>query len=149
MEIQTLRLLVSEHDVNQLASRTPLSGSAVRDVAVRITPEGVSVRGKYQAWVSVAFETLWHVAVESGKVRAQLADIKVQGMPAALVKGMLTEMLGEALEVGSGVRAEGEVLWIDLDQILAQQGFPARTNLTGVRCEAGMLTIESSLLENG
>ena len=144
MEIQALKLIVNEQDINELARKVPLNGAPVRDISVSISERGVTVRGKYQAWISVAFETMWQVAIENGKIRAHLADVKVVGMPAALVKGMLTDMLGESL-VAPGVHVEGEVLWIDLDAVLAGQGFPARTNLTGVRCAAGMIVIESAL----
>jgi hypothetical protein len=145
MEIHALKLIVSEQDLTRLASQAPLNGAPVRDLAVRITPEGVSIRGKYQAWVSVAFDTLWHTTVQGGKIRAQLTDVKVVGMPAAMVKGMLMDLIAESLALGSGLQAEGEILWIDLDVMLAQQGFPARTNLTAVHCALGLLTLESGL----
>jgi hypothetical protein len=144
MEIQALKLVVSEQDINELARQVPLNGAPVRDLLVVITEQGVSVRGRYHAWISVAFETMWLVTIESGKIRAHLADVKVVGMPAALIKGMMTEMLSDSL-ASPGISVEGEVLWIDLDTVLAKQGFPARTNLTGVRCTAGKLFIESAL----
>lgn len=145
MEIQALKLTLSEDDINRLASQAPLDGAPIRDVSVSISPEGVAVRGKYQAWVSVAFDTLWQTSVQGGKIRAQLADVKVVGMPAALIKGLLMDMVGEMLDLGGGITTEGEVLWIDLDLVLTQRGFPARTNLTAVHCAAGLLTIEAAL----
>lgn len=145
MEIHALKLVIDEQEINKLAAQAPLNGVPVRDVTVRITPEGVRVSGKYQAWVSMGFETFWRVAVEEGKIVAHLAEVKVGVMPAAMIKNVLTENICAALEAGDAAEADGDTIRIDLDQLLAHRGFPARTNLTSVRCDAGQITIESGL----
>jgi hypothetical protein len=144
MEILALKLVVNEQEINRLAAQAPSSGASVRDLAFRFTPEGIHVKGKYQAWVSMAFETFWQVSVCEGRIVARLSDVKVGMMPAAMIKGMLTESICAALDLEGAIEADGDVLRIDLDQLLAQHGFPARTNLTGVRCEAGQIMIESA-----
>jgi hypothetical protein len=144
MEIQALKLLVSEKEINVFAGMA-LNGAPVRDVTVRVTTDGVHIRGKYQAWVSVGFETLWQLSIQAGKIRAQMTDVKVVGMPASMIRGMLTEIVGDVLGGEGGIQTENDILWIDLDQVLAQRGFPARTNLSGVLCAVGMITIESRL----
>jgi len=145
MEIQALKLVVSEQELNRMAAHAPLSGAPVRDLSVRLTPEGVHVKGKYQAWISMNFETLWKVDVQQGKIVAHLADVKVVGLPAAKIKGMLTESICGALDADGAVEADGDTMRIDLDQMLALRGFPARTNLTGIRCEMGQIIIESAV----
>jgi hypothetical protein len=145
MEIQALKLVVTEPELNQMLVHAPLAGAPVRDLAVRLLAEGVQVKGKYQAWVSMAFETMWRVEVQKGAILAHLADVKVVGVPAAMIKGMLTDSICAALDAEDAVTADGDLLRIDLDRMLAQRGFPARTNLTGVSCEVGRLIIESAL----
>jgi hypothetical protein len=151
MEIHVLKLVVGEKEINQMAAQAPLNGAPVRDLMVRITHEGVHVHGKYQHWVSMAFETLWQVAVREGKIVATLGDVKVAGMPVAMlkgIKGILMETICATLDADDAAEAAGDTLHIDLDRLLAQRGFPARTNLTSVRCETGRITIESGLRES-
>jgi hypothetical protein len=144
MEIQALKLILTEPELNLLLVHAPLTGAPVRDLTVRFAPEGVHVKGKYQAWISMGFETLWRVAVQQGKIVALLTDVRVVGVPAAQIKGMLTQSICAALDSEGAVEADGDTLRIDLDQMLTMRGFPLRTNLTGIRCEAGRVIIEST-----
>jgi len=145
MEIQALKLVLVEAEINRLAARAQRKGVPVRDLSVRLTAEGIQVTGKYHAFVSMAFETLWHVSVQAGKVRAFLADIKVVGFGAGRMKGMLTESLCAAVDAEGVLEADGDALIFDLDRLLTLQGFPAKTNLTAIRCDATRIVIEAAL----
>jgi hypothetical protein len=145
MEIQALKLLITEAEVNTIATRHLPADVGVRDLAVRFTPQGIVVRGKYHMVMTMPFETLWQVSVNGGHLAAQLADVKVVGFPAAMLKGVLIGIIRDALNAGDAARVDGESLRIDPDRLLAEHGFPARTNLTAVRCEEGRLFIESTL----
>jgi hypothetical protein len=147
MEIQSLKLLVTEQEVNAMVAREAAAGGTVRDVSVRFTPDGIQVKGKYHMVMPMPFETLWRVGIEGGKIVAQLADVRVVGFPAAMLKGSLMSVIVESLAADGALQAQGDSLRIDLDRLLAQRGFPARTNLTAVRCETGKLFIESALQE--
>ncbi|MBY0526456.1 MAG: hypothetical protein K2R98_23885 [Gemmataceae bacterium] len=145
MEIQALRLLITEQELNEIATRETKGLGTVRDVSVRLSSAGVHVKGKYHMMMPVPFETLWCVRVQSGKVLAQLADAKVVGFGASMIKGLLMDMICETVQADGALQNDGDTLSLDLDQLLATRGFPARTNLTSVRCEDGRLLIESSL----
>jgi hypothetical protein len=144
MEIHSLKLLVFEQEINAILAREKPGGTPVRDLAVRFLAEGVYIKGKYQALMPMPFETTWKVSVEKGQILAHLTELKVVGFGGAMLKGLLMDVIVESLQADGAVHAEGDRLWIDLDQFLAQRGFPARTNLTAVRCEVGRLLIESS-----
>ena len=144
MEIQVLKLTIAEPEINGLF-REGIAGTQVRDIVVRFLSEGVQIKGKYQTLMPMPFETLWKVSVEAGQIIAHLAELKVVGFGGGMLKGMLMDVIVESFQAEGAVRAEGEKLQIDLDHLLAQRGFPARTNLTSVRCEEGKLWIESSL----
>jgi hypothetical protein len=145
MEIQVLKLLVSEQEVNDLVAREAASGGAVRDISVRFGAEGISIKGKYQMLMPMPFETLWKVGVERGKIVAQLVDAKVVGFPAAMLKGALMSLVVESIQGDGALESQGDTLRVDVDRLLAQRGFPARTNLTSVHCDGGQLIIESAL----
>jgi hypothetical protein len=145
MEIQVLKLLVTEQEVNALVAREAAGGGTVRDLSVRFGAEGISIKGKYQMVMPMRFETLWKVGVEDGRIVAQLVDMRVVGFPAAMLKGSLMSLIVESIQADGALEAHGDALRIDVDRLLAQRGFPARTNLTGVRCAAGKLIIESAL----
>lgn len=147
MEIQALKLLVTEQEVNALVAREAASGGAVRDLSVRFSAEGIAIKGRYQMVMPMPFETLWQVGVEDGKIVAQLVEIRVVGFPAAMLKGSLMSLIVESVQADGALQAQGDALRIDVDRLLAQRGFPARTNLTGVHCAAGQLIIESALQE--
>jgi hypothetical protein len=149
MEIQSLKLLVTEQEVNTLAASEAASSGAVRDLSVRFSAEGIAIKGRYQMVMPMPFETLWKVGIEGGKIVAQLIDIRVVGFPAAMLKGALMSLIVESIQADGALEAEGDSLRIDVDRLLAQRGFPARTNLTGVRCDAGTLIIESACAERG
>src|SRR2546421_4213635 len=80
MEIRALELAVSDDDLTrELAEHLP-PDAEVRDLRVRVTPEGVRVSGVYPTvMLAVTFDTLWAVTVTGGVVEARLEAIQVAG----------------------------------------------------------------------
>jgi hypothetical protein len=144
MEIQALKLLLTEHDLNTIAKRS-LEKEQVRDVAIRLSPAGVHVCGVYPTpFMTVRFETLWEVSALSGKIAARLADLKVVGLPAGMLRGAIMSALAEATSKENGLQIDGERLLFDPDRLLFNNGLQVRTNLTAVRCGAGTLLLEAA-----
>ncbi len=144
MEILALKLWVSEDDLNGAIARNLGSDESVRDLRVRVLPEGVRVSGAYRvAFFNVRFDTLWALSMEGREVAARLADLSVAGAPAGLVRGTLLEMLAGKLGQEEGTRVEGESIRVDPDALLGRFGVAARTNLVTVRCEAGRIVVEA------
>jgi hypothetical protein len=143
MEIQALKLLVTEQEINDLAVKLLPQNQQVRDVRARLAPEGIYVTGVYQTLIGVPFETLWQLGARNGKVTARLANFKAAGFGAGMLRGTLMTAIGDAAKKEDSLQVEGETLVFDLDRLLAKKGFPARTNLTAVWCNFGNLFIES------
>lgn len=144
MEIHALRLSVTDEDINAVIVRALPSGSPLRKVEVRLTAEGIHVKGTYTFVVGVPFETRWEVSIAQGKIAAHLTGVKVVGLGAGMLKGRLLGALVGAAAREDALRVEGETVLLDLDRLLAKKGVYSRTNLTAVRCGEGCLLIEAS-----
>jgi hypothetical protein len=144
MEILALKLLVPEDDVNGLLAEHLPKDVPVRKLTVRLTPEGIRVQGEYPTvFMNVAFESLWAIAVVVGQLELRLADVKVSGFPATMLRGVIFKMLRESTPREPGLSVQGETLRIDLEQFLAAKGLPLKVNLQGVLCSLGSLTVEA------
>jgi hypothetical protein len=144
MEIESLKLWLSEDDINGVIARNLRDDDSVRDLRVRVLPEGARVSGAYRvAFFNVRFDTLWALSVQGREVAARLADLSVAGAPAGVVRGTLLEMLAANLAREEGARVEGDSIVIDPDALLGRFGLTARTNLHAVRCEAGRVLVEA------
>jgi len=144
MEILALKLSLTEEDVNNLVARHLGSDPSVRELKVRLTPDGVHVAGAYAlAFFNVRFDTRWILSLQGREVAAQLADLRVAGAPAGMVRSTLLEMLAANLENEAGLRVAGDAILVDPDVLLTRLGLAARTNLTAVRCEAGRIIVEA------
>jgi hypothetical protein len=143
LEIQALKLLITEQDLNDVATRQTADDEELRQLRVRLTPEGAHVTGVYRMLVNVPFETRWELSVNQGKLVARLADLKALGLPGGMFKGMMMSFIGDFIRKEDAVQVDGETVHFNPDQLLLRQGLSLRSNLTGVRCQAGSLVIES------
>jgi hypothetical protein len=144
MEIQALKLLITEQDLNELLTRYLPADSGLENVRIRIAPEGVYVTGEYPVLVRVAFETLWELEGRSGKVHARLGGLKAMGLPAAVFKGAVLKAIEEAVQSEDWLAFDNDIMVVDVDRLLAEKGIKAKTNLNLVRCLVGEVIIESA-----
>jgi hypothetical protein len=144
MEIQALRALIPEAMLTRIAIESLPPDVNVKDIRVKLTPQGAHVDGTYEMFFAVPFETLWELSVQDGKILARLANVKVARLGASMVKGVLLGILVDAAEKIEGLRLDGDTLVLDVDRILTARGYPVRTNLKVVECQAGNLLIESA-----
>jgi hypothetical protein len=145
MEIHALKLLITEHDLNAIVARALAREEQVREVQLCLLPEGVQVSGVYPTpFMSVCFETQWEVAVRAGKIAAKLVSVKALGLPVGMLRTAIMSALADAAGTSNGLQVDGDHLLFDPDHLLASHGLIARTNLTVVRCDAGLLIIECS-----
>ena len=94
MELQSLKLVVTEADANQLLSEFAPKDLDIDKPHVQFTPEGIRVTGATRALLfKVSFETLWTVALVEGCVVARLSSLKVAGIAAGKLRGVLLKML--------------------------------------------------------
>ena len=145
MEIQALRALIPEAMLTRIATEAVPPGVKIKDVRVQLKPEGALITGTYEMFFAVKFETLWELSVRDGKILARLADLRVAKLGAGMVKGILLGVLSDAAAKIDGVQLDGDTLSVDVDRILTARGYPVRTNLKTVQCQAGSLLIESAM----
>jgi hypothetical protein len=144
MEIQALRLLVSEKDLNDLLAEHLADDQPLENVTVRIAPGGVTVSGEYPLFVRVSFETLWEPGIQAGKVTARLVGLTAMGLPATVFKGTVLKAIEEAVQKETWLAFGADTIVVDVDALLAGEGIPVKTNLSTVRCQAGLLVVESA-----
>ena len=82
MDIQTLKVFVSEQELQELALKFQPPDSPVKNLAVRVTPEGVSVSGEAPTpMLTLPFESVWRPQVEGGRVAVYLDGLKAAFLP--------------------------------------------------------------------
>ena len=103
MEILSLKLILTEDDLNNLVAKHLPKDEQVREVKVRVVPEGVRVSGAYPVtFFNVRFETLWALSIQGREAAAHLSELRVAGAPAGLVRGMLLDMVRAEIEREEG-----------------------------------------------
>jgi hypothetical protein len=143
MEILALKANLSEQVLNELLARHLPADAPVEALRIAITPEGVVVQGEYPLLVTVSFESLWELSVADGKVLARLARLRTLGMPMPVLRSVVMSAIAAAARSEDWIAVDQETVRIDVDRALAKEGLRARTNLTAVRCEPGVLVIEA------
>jgi hypothetical protein len=144
MEIHSLKLVVTEEDINVVVARILAEEPQVRDIRVALTAQGIRIAGVYPtAFLSVRFETLWSVSAHQGRVVARLADLKAGGLPVGMLRGTILSTLAETFARGDYFCIEGDTLSLDPDRMLAHNGFTGHFNLKTIRCEPGRMVFEA------
>ncbi len=143
MEIQALRMLVTEQDLNDLIRRYQPSDTPVEDVRVRLSPEGIHITGQYPFFISVKFETIWEVGVENGLAAARLAKFKAMGVPGNIFKSAIMKVIEDAARRESWVRINGDQVLADLEVACAKYAVAAKLRLKAITVRAGELLVEA------
>jgi hypothetical protein len=143
MEIQTLKLFITEDEVNELARQVLPDPDPLEDLYVKLTPEGVIVQGVYPAMMlKTSFETLWELSVQGPEVVARLSSVRIAGLPAGLFKGALLRMIRDAVAAQPGVRVQEECVRVQVEELARSNGLPLRVNFSQVRCSIASLVLE-------
>jgi hypothetical protein len=144
MEIQSLRIFIRDEEINEHLPRVVPSDAGVENLRVRLTPAGVVVQGEYPAlFMKVAFETLWEASVAAGQVQARLAQVKVAGLPAGLLRGVLLKVIRDVTAQAPGISVRDESVFVDVGRMLQEQKVPVSVYLTAVRLGEGHAVIEA------
>jgi hypothetical protein len=155
MEIQALRLLLTDQDLLQLAVQGLQADVMIREVRIRVTPEGVTFSGVYPtSLMDVPFATLWQLSVREGRLAARLAGIQTGNGDSGLdvfgllgpgaVRGTVMNAIARAVRGEDSIHVHGDTILVDPDRLAARRGWPVRTNLRAVRCHDGGLVLESA-----
>jgi hypothetical protein len=144
MEIQALKLFVTEAEANDYARRVLKDTEGVEGLQVKLMPEGLIVQGQYaMSFFKVPFETTWEVSAAGPEVVARLASVRVAGLPAGVLKGALMKMMRDTTEGQPGIRVQDDTVRIDVVEVARAHQVPLRLALTAVRLSIGAAVIEA------
>jgi hypothetical protein len=144
MKIDYLRLLLPQEDINRYLPRIMPPDTGVENLRVRLAPEGVHVLGEYPtALLRVSFETLWEVSARDNRVEARLAAVKVAGLPATLLRGILMKILADMIAKEPGISVENGSVLVDIAAVLQANRVPLQVYVTRLKCQEGELVLES------
>ena len=139
MEIITLRFVVTEDDLNGLLIRFVAIPRKVRDLHLRVTPDGLSLAGVYQTILPIPFNTEWRIIVEAGKLVARLSGMKAVGVGLGFLKGYVLKAVSSSSTL---IELKGDRLEFDVDRFLDEMAVPIKTNLQSVCCDNRRLVID-------
>jgi len=143
MEIHALRASITEKDLNDLAARHLPEDQPIEDIKIRISPDGVYLRGVYPLFVNVKFETHWQLGIRAGKVTATLAGFKAMGIPGSVFKSAILKFIADVAKGEPWLTAEEDAIIVDADGMLLKTGLTANLNLSRITCQEGTIVIES------
>src|SRR5262245_42306002 len=145
MEIQALRLTITEEDLNALLKEHLPPDQPVENIHIRVAPEGVYVKGMYPLFINVSFETHWDLSVREGKVLARLANLRTLGVPGNVFKSAIMKLVADAAKSEPWLTIDRDTVMVDVDAALVKHGLAtARANLTRVLCDAGRIVVEAA-----
>jgi hypothetical protein len=145
MEVQALRVLITEEELNDWLNQLLKLPNRIRNLEVKLFPEGISVRGTYQWGVGISFETLWEAVIYEAKPAARLRRFAAGGLGLGLAKTHVLEAIAAQTH---WLRLEGDMLLFDFDPLLRAKGINIRPNLRTIQCGRGHLAIESGSLKS-
>jgi hypothetical protein len=144
MKVETLRVLISEDDINRFLPRAVPPDAGVENLRIHIAPEGILLLGDYPTFLlRMSFETRWEIAVAENRVQAKLAGVKVAGLPAKMLRGLLLKVIRDAAAKEPGIKVEGDSVLVDVGGMLKANRVPLEIHLTGAQCLTGQLLIEA------
>ena len=96
--------------------------------------------------LTVAFKSEWQISVENGILKVHLQTLRAGGIPAGLLKSTILGFITGAVNDQS-ITSQGDVVSVDLNQLLHKRGVPATVILDSVACAKGELVIHCSEAE--
>lgn len=141
MEIQSLKITMTEADLNALLKKLKPGDAPIENLEVQLAPEGLTIKGVYPMFMKVSFEAQWEVGIKEGNIAAKLNSLRAMGMPGNLFKSALMGIIDNAAKDKPGIRIDGDTILVDLDAVLKGEGIEAQTRLSAIDCQAGQITI--------
>ena len=139
MEIVTLRFKVTEDELNSLLVRFVRVPPKIRDLYLRVIPDGLLLTAVYATFLPIPFETEWKILVVNGGITARLAGIKAAGIGLDFLKGYILNALSTDSTI---IALSDDSLVFHVERLLEEMSIPVKTNLSSVRCESRQLMIE-------
>ena len=96
-------------------------------------------------FLRVPFETIWQVAPKGPELHVRLTSIRVAGLPAGMLRGVLFKMARDAVAKQPGASVRDDVIVVEVPTAARAQGLPVelRLHFTEVRLSVGTAVIEA------
>ncbi len=148
MDIQTLNVFISEAEIQELARKFQPKDAPIKDLAVRVTPEGVQVSGEAPTpMLTLPFESVWRPSVtQEGRVAVQLVDLKAAGFPATLFRSLVLGLLKDAVKEPF-IEATEDAIVVDVQELVRRENLPVtlRFEMRAIRCIERGVVVEAGL----
>jgi hypothetical protein len=142
--IVDLYVSIPEAEINEVLPRFLPPDLPVKNLRVQLTPQGLVLHGEYPTrFLTIRFEILWEVAAIAGNAQAKLTGIKVAGLPAGLLRGLLLSAIRDSTKAHPAVQVENDIVRLDVRQLFQNRQTFFRIELKAVRTVAGSLIIEA------
>lgn len=142
MEIEHLSIRVDEVPLNELLSRRIPKGTSVQDLKVRLEESCIALEGKYAASLfAIRFRVEFQPRIAEGKLHVEISNLKISGMPAALFRNMLMDLLKEQTEMIPGISFLDQAMIFDPEELLRHEGIFVRGRLQNVATGSGFLRL--------
>mgnify|MGYP001167495683 CR=1 FL=1 len=149
MDIQTLKIYVTDQELQELARKFLPPDAPVKNFAIKAAADGVRVSGEIATpMMPVPFESLWQPAVEGGRVTAKLAGLSAAGFPATPLRALVLDLVkGQIKEPFIEVQEESIV--VDVQDLVKRQDLPlaVRFEVRAIHCLEGGILVEAGLPE--
>jgi hypothetical protein len=147
MEIQALKVFISEQELQELALQNQPPEAPVKNITVRVTPEGVRVAGEFPTMMmNMSFESVWKPDVADGKVTVHLTHLTAAGFPATMLRPLVLGALKDAIKEPF-IQILDESVVVDVQEFVRKQKLPVGLTFAvqSVRCVEGGVVAEAGL----
>jgi hypothetical protein len=139
MEIQALKVFISERELQDLAVQNQPPETPVKNITVRVTPDGVRVAGEFPTMMmNMSFESVWKPDVADGKITVRLTHLTAAGFPATMLRPLVLGALKDAIKE-SFVQVVDDAVVVDVQKLPVDVTFL----LKSVQCAEGGVTAEA------
>ncbi len=145
MEIQALKVFISEQELQDLTIENQPSETPVKNLTVRVKPDGVRVGGEFPTMMmNMSFESVWKPEAADGKITVRLTHLTAAGFPATMLRPLVLGALKDAIKE-SFVQVVDDAVVVDVQQAVREQKLPVALTfaLQAVRCVEGGVVAEA------
>src|SRR5260370_42224255 len=123
MDIYSLRLTVSEKVLNKLGSRI-VRDQPIEDISIRVSADGIHIKGVYPLFINVSFETHWEPGVQGGKITAPLAGLRAFGGPRTVFKRPILKFVADPAHQHHWLQIQHDLTLPNVQRLLVTTALP-------------------------
>ena len=115
MELHSLRLSLTEQDLNELLRKYLPKNVEIEDLRVKLADQCIHIGGVYPFFIPVRFETVWEIGVENGHASARLTSFKAMGVPGNIFKSAVVKIVEDIAKQENWIRIVGDRFLADVE----------------------------------